>query len=205
MPHLLSPNYITIRRQQTCALVGLFGIAMTTMFTSGCGGSSADQRPKVADPVADFEWGMERLERALRLFRPGSADGLSVTQRKLDYELFPPDGTHPSYTARVTIVTQVAYLHGKLLANKEEKPKIQEEKQEIDDPLEDKTDEIHRLLEFPEAGPRAPAAAAPRVETRSTDSIASFELAYAEGHWRLTQAPEKKHEASWFEYAFQEN
>jgi len=175
-------------------------LVLSIGFSCGC----ADQ-PSVAvvqeDPAGEFEWGMTRLQRALRLFRPSGVDGLNVTERKVEYELIPPDDQNSNYTARVTIVSETSFLHGKRLLQKEEKSAAQAAL-EFEDPLAEETDEYRKLIELPGTGPQAPAVAPTRIEPRSLDSKTVFELAYVQGHWKLTQTPEKKHEQLWFEYAF---
>ncbi len=171
------------------------------MFALGCGGSNATPEPTVAGPVAKFKFGLERLERALR-FQPSSANGIQVTKRNLDHEIFPPDDAHANYRARVTIVMESVYLHGKRSAKEDEESEEKAKESEIDDPLADKSVELTKLLEFPRAGPRVPAAVSPKIETRSIKNESVFELAYVEEHWQLTTKPEKKSEQLWFEYAF---
>ena len=168
----------------------------------GCGDTSASSRAEQAadDPVAKFEWGMQRLERAVLDFRPTVSDGVSITERKVSHELFPPGTKADHYTAVVTVTTEAEFLHDiRKKDDKEEKAEEKKEELEIDDPLEDKD---AKLIDIPGAGPEVPAAAA-QIEPRSLDSETVFELAFLDGAWKLTSEPEEKYEQLWFEYAFE--
>ncbi len=210
----LLPRRFTSQRQKS-PVVGLLRFAgISSMLAGsllgvslllGCGGSG-DEAPASTvvqeDPKGEFEWGMKRLDRALKLFRPGGSEGLRVTDRKLDYQVFPPDANHDHYTARVTVMTEAAFLHGKRKLDEEAVAAKPEEGPKIDDPLDDKTDELNKLVDLPGAGPQAPASAPARIETRSLENTSVFELAYLDSRWQLTEKPELKHEESWFDYAF---
>jgi len=180
--------------------------ALGLMFAVGCGGTVAN--PKQAAPISEaplkeFEWGMKRLERALQLYRPGGSKGLNITDRKLDSQLFPPNDENPTYRARVTITTEIAFMHGRRKSTKEgESNEAPDESPEIDDPFAEKSDDWDQLIDSPGTGPRASAAAA-RIETRSLENETIFDMAYVEGHWRLVRQPELKHEQLWFKYAFE--
>jgi len=170
-------------------------------FNSGCGESNTAPQPAVIveDPVGEFEWGMTRLERALRLFRPSAVGGLSISEREMTHELIPPNDKNSNYTALVTIVSKASFLHGKRLKKKKETSEASKNESKIDDPLSEQ-DDYSKFIDIPGTGSRP--VDTPKLETRSLDSTTVFELAYLEGHWKLTKQPEKKHEQIWFEYAF---
>ncbi len=174
----------------------------------GCAGSatSTSNAPVAAEqksPDAEFEWGMKRLERALRLSRPSTSDGM-YTERSMDYELIAPNGETDYYTAKVTITTQTEFIHGKRESNKKTDEKKAESQQEpgYEDLLADDSEKVDTAAGVPEAGPEAPKAFAAAVEPRSIANESEFELAYLEEKWQLQTKPEHKYEQLWFEYAF---
>jgi len=170
----------------------------------GCGGTNSNQQQDGViqeDPEGEFEWGMTRLKRALRLFRPSSSDGL-VTKRDVEYELIPPNNKNSNYAARVTVVSETSFLHGKRKIKKEKKAETIKEEPKLDDPLANKED-FAEYLDIPGTGSRSPIISTPPIDTRSLDSRSIFEMVYAEGKWKLTQQPKLKHEQLWFEYAFE--
>ena len=178
------------------------------LFAQGCGGSTAKQQKVQVtqeDPQGEFEWGIERLERALYEFSPSRAAGLNITERKVKHELFPPTEANPAYTARVSITTETSFLHGRRSGEKDQNPAVvREEPAAIDDPLEDEADEVTEFIDLPGTGPQAPAAASTRIETRTLENETVFDMIYVEGQWKLTQQAElKKHEKLWFKYAFE--
>lgn len=182
-----------------------FGCLLLTLLVCiGCGGSSAKQKETSLakqTPEAQFEWGMERLDRALRMSKPSSADGL-YTERKLSHELIPPNGENQQYTATVTITTEAEFIHGRRKTEKKDKEEKEvEQNTEYKDPREQSA-EVEKLIDFPGAGPKAPTAPAPIIESRSLDNETVFNLAYVDQQWKLTNEPEHKYEKLWFEYAF---
>ena len=172
---------------------------------AGCGNSNAKQQQDgpTSDPVAEFEWGMKRLDHVLRVSKPNSSDGLHVLGRDLHHSWTPPSGENSSYTARVEVRTRTTFLHGKRSLKKEEEDQKAEQKKkpEIDDPLAPKNDELAELIDIPGVGPKAPPAAAV-IEPREVEDISVFELIYVDGRWQLTKQPELEHEQLWFKYAF---
>ncbi|MEM8946906.1 MAG: hypothetical protein AAGD11_17155 [Planctomycetota bacterium] len=184
----------------------LIVLTLATICLPGCGGTSASQRAEQAKnlPKKQFEWGMERLQRALRLSRPSTADGL-YTERKMTYELIEPTDDSDRFTAKVTVTTAAEFIHGRRKVGAgEDGEASSEDKPQPEDPLSDKSDELTKLLDLPGAGPQAPTAPAPIIEPRSLDSEAVFELAYLGGKWSLQTEPEHRYEKMWFEYAFPE-
>ena len=108
----------------------------------GCEKPSVNEKPSATsleDPVEEFEWGMRRLKRALRLFRPSAAEGLA-TKRNVEYELIPPEGKQSNYTARVTVTSATSYLHGKRI--KLDKKSATAEKSKAKDPNADAIDPV---------------------------------------------------------------
>jgi hypothetical protein len=179
---------------------------MTAIFScaAGCGSGSDKQTANVVqeDPVGEFERGMTRLKHALRISRPNGSDGVSISARKVTYQLNPPDDKTPHYTASITISSEASFLHAQRKAKEKEKAPAEKES-EIDDPLADKDDDYTKYIDIPGAGPQAPAVPTPILESPTIENKSVFKMAYLNGHWMLTQTPEKKHEQLWFEYAFE--
>lgn len=181
---------------------------MPLLLLPGCGESSSkspkQQAAAETDPNAEFEWGMQRLDRALRLSRPSTSDGL-FTERKMSYEVFKPSGDTDHHTAKVTITTESEFIHGKRKVDKKEASKT-DQKNELnyEDPREDKSGEVQELVDFPGVGPKAPKASAPSIEPRSLENQVVFDLAYLDEQWQLQTEPEHTYEQLWFEYAFPE-
>jgi len=118
--------------------------------------------------------------------------------------LFPPSAENPAYTARVTVTTETFFLHAKRSSTKDIKPKqATEPAPKFKDPLADPSDELNKLIDIPGTGPRAPSAAAARIDPLNMETKTVFEMAYVQGHWQLTQQPKLKHEQLWFKYAFE--
>ena len=170
----------------------------------GCGGESDQSSVAVAleDPVGEFEWGMTRLERALRIFRPSSGGGLNVTGREVVHELIPPSDNQPNYTALVTVTTKSSYLHAKRSIKKDMKSGATQKETEMDDLLADNTGELSKFIDVPGAGPQVASVPATKIEPRRLESQVVFEMVYLQGHWKLAAKPEEKHAQLWFEYAF---
>jgi hypothetical protein len=143
---------------------------------------------------------MERLDRALRRFRPSVTEGL-MTSYQLEHKLIPPSPENAQYTARVTIASSVAFLHGKRSQHQTE---TLEEKKEAgyDDLLSAEDDVPVEFQKIPGTGSAAAGALVPHVESRSLDKKSVFALVYADGIWKLAQQPKLKSEQLWFEYAF---
>lgn len=204
----LSPSAVQASAKPRKASLHAFCLAFAiTSFLAGCGVSSEKQQ-QAADakqtPQAEFEWGMERLDRALQMSKPSSADGL-FTKRKMTHELFPPDENNESFTAKVTITTESSFIHGKRKVTKADNSKTASDGEpEIFDPLADKSEELNKVVDIPGVGADAQRGATATVETRSLDKEAVFDMAYLDDKWKLISEPEHKYEQLWFEYAFPE-
>ncbi len=188
---------------RTPVWAGCLCLAAIFAGTIGCGSGSDKPPTNVVqeDPVGEFEWGMTRLKRALRISRPNGSDGVSISARKVVYKLNPPDDKTPHYTASITITSEASFLHAQRKVKEKEKAKAEKES-DISDPLADK-DDYTKFVDIPGAGPQAPGVAIPILESPTIENKSIFEMAYLNGHWMLTQTPEEKHEQLWFEYAFE--
>lgn len=190
-----------------CRLSPAMLLLLGCLLAAGCGDSKASkQQTAVAqeDPQGEFEWGVTRLKRALRLFRPSSVDGLNIIEQKVDPKFFAPSDANSQYSAQITITTKTAFLHGKRptkKSNKKDDPS--DDSSGIDDPLAEQFEDEGKLLDLPGIGPQAPVTISPRVETRSLENETVFDMVYVDGYWKLTKQPELKHEQLWFEYAFE--
>ena len=152
-------------------------------------------------PVKQFEWGMERLQRALDFSKPSLADGL-YTDRKMAYELIEPTaGSDDRYTAKVTVTSTTEFIHEKRKTSdkdqKEIKNKDQAEKLKLGN-----VDPLEQVLELPGAGPQVSTVPPPKVEPRSIDNQIVFDLAYMDGKWKLQTEPDHEYQKMWFKYAF---
>lgn len=198
--------------QSTRAVVSCLAIAALA-FVPGCDEVSNSAQPASQqsaqagpDPVGDFEWGIERLERALRVFRPRGGDGVAVTERKVEHELFPPHDTVDHYTARIVVTSETAFIHGqrameeKLQSQEKQEQSLQEDVEAL---LDRKDDESAKMIDLKNVGPQAPDAPAADVDTRSVDNRTVFELAFLDGRWKLTNEPKFEYEKEWFKYAFE--
>lgn len=169
-------------------------------------------------PVGQFDWAMQRLERAVLDFGPSRQAGLRVGKRKVSYELFPPDATRSRYTASVTIESETAYVHNQLFQASEKEKKRQErlERKRVqrrleqqselndslgesyDDPLAEKfMQQMEEMADKPSM-PHVPEA---MIDNPQTSDRKVYDLAYLKGRWQLQTEPETDHERLWFEYA----
>lgn len=185
-----------------------FAFFLILAATLGCSNQDANKESLAVveeDPEGEFAWGMERLERTLRLHRPTGAEGI-ITTSTLEHELTPPDDDNPRYTARVTILTKSSFMHGRREFKKEIKQIKERKALEFEDLLDSKKkDEPIEIVDIPGAGPQASTEFVPSVESRSLDKKTVFDLVYRDGRWQLTKQPELKHELLWFKYAFQQD
>jgi len=175
--------------------------------TVGCNESSeptpATSTVAKQDPAAEFEWGVTRLRRALRLFRPSSSNGINITEQTVDTKLTSPDETTPNYTAAITVTTETSFLHGRRSApTAAAKKGSAEELSALEDPIADDFDSAD-LLAQSGIGAKGPSGITPRLETRNFENKTVFDMIYVSGKWQLTKQPELKHEQLWFEYAFE--
>lgn len=188
--------------------VGHSLLILVTFLFSGCDKSSSSPSnesvaaPQV-DPKAEFEWGMKRLERMLKRTRPSTADGL-YTERKMAYELFPPDDAQEQYSAVVTISTESEFIHGKRNIGKKKDEKKSEDaaKPKFEDPNDADSRLVDEAFDIPGMGPKAPKTTAPPIETRTIETDQVFELIYRDQQWQLKSPPEEELGKRWFEYAF---
>jgi len=206
MPQPSNPTDLaSVARRRSSLGFFFLGLPLMALLALGCGSpTTSEQQANVVkeDPEGEFQWGIHRLERALRVFRPSSADGLNVTDRNLDHELFPPSDANATYTARVTITTEASFLHAKRQLRKGERPSSTDRKGlEIEDPLAEKS-EVTEFIDIPGTGTNIPAVAAVRIKPRTIENKTVFDLVYRKGRWKLKEQPELDHEQMWFEYAF---
>ena len=194
-------------------MVRFYILTVAVMLSLGCeksrpvGPSASPQRDS---PASQFDWIMQRLERAVLDFRPSERAGLRMGRQKVSHELFPPDATRPNYTARVTIESETMYVHDKpLLASDREKERQEllnrekarrrlEQQSDFSDPLaENFMDQMDEIA----AEPRLSAAPDVIIENPKSSDRKVYDLAYLKGRWQLQTEPETDHERLWFEYA----
>lgn len=189
--------------------VGLFSLTFLLLFTLGCGEKPKSQSVvNEEDPEGDFDWVMKRLARRLR---PISGGGLNMTDRKITHKLSPPDEKNPHYTATVTVLTKISFLHSKRQTKKAEEKELAEKKTqaELFDPLANdprtrkEGSERHGLVDIPGTGSRVTGASAASTSMQNLEEESIFHLEYIQGHWQLTEQPEKESQQEWFEYALQ--
>ena len=189
----------------TCNSLALFIIVMTVSLlvqTSGCDNSGAVQTT-VADPKADLDWVMKRLDHVLQPGGQGGAQGIRVLDRDLQYELIPPRDEQTQHTAHVTVTTKTTFLPQPSTEPKQDKkPKDKTELPfEINDPLAPKPEDTAEILDLPGIGPQIDNAKPAAVEPKVLETISEFDLIYRDDRWQLTKQPELEHERYWFEYA----
>jgi hypothetical protein len=184
------------------------------MFSHGCS-RSQPATSLGSTPAGQFEWVMQRLERAVLDFRPSQRSGLWIGTPIITHELFPPDATEPRYKARVTIESKVAYVHDQpLLASDQEKKRQEfleheknqreiEQQSEVEDPLiEEFMDQMEELAAEPPTT-LPPTTLMPEVLIKNPQASDRkvYDLVYLKGRWELPAEPETDHERLWFEYA----
>jgi hypothetical protein len=194
-------------------MIRVYCLIAVVMLSHGCS-QSQPASPSTAtsgnSPAGQFEWVMQRLERAVLDFRPSQRSGLMISTPKITHELFPPDATRTHYEARVTIESEAAYVHDRsLLASGLEKKRQErlerekaqrkfEQQSEIEDPL---AEQFMEQMEEIAAEPRIPRIPEAVIETQQASDRKAYELAYLKGRWELQTEPETDHERLWFEYA----
>ncbi len=179
----------------------------------GCGESRpAGPNTKInnSSPEGQFDWVIQRLERVVLDSHPSPQSGLKVGNRKVSYELFPPDETRPNYTAQVTIVSTMKYVHDGLLgtADKEKQRQERQERRRIEKSMEERPEYEDPLAEkfmtqMEELADESSMKVVPEASVKSPEMTERnvYELAYRSGRWELTTEPETDHERLWFEYA----
>jgi len=193
-------------------------LTLIVVLSLGCEKSRPDfptQRIDTDTPAGQFDWAMQKLERAVLEFQPSGRDGLRVGKRKVSYKLFPPDAARKHHTARVTIESETIYVHDQPLQSlKEEKERERRERAREDfeqqaglnDPLDESADDplTQKFLSQMEdiaAKSRVPRGPEATIETPQMSDRKVYELAFLEGRWQLLTEPETDYERLWFEYA----
>ncbi len=149
-------------------------------------------------PEAEFDWAMERLQRALDRFQPAAHLGLRI-KRDLSYQLIPPDKPQFNYSAQVTIKSKTFYKSENRILVEEEEPEplagdANFAADSEGDPLSSfRENSIKKPMIVSSQGP------APRI-----DETRVYELAYSDGRWQLNTQPETKYEQMWFQYALEQ-
>ena len=175
-------------------------------------------RVDTSTPSGEFDWAMQRLERAVIEFQPSSRDGLQSGKRTVKYKVFPPESETDHYTARVVIETETIYLLEDPLDSAEEEREARRRErarknfeQQVNaddsnsdaefDPLQQK---FLSQMEKIAAESRVPRGPEPILETPQMSYRKIYELAYLEDRWQLQTKTETDYERLWFEYALQE-
>ena len=191
----------------------IFCITVAVLFLVGCEKSRPVATPASVErntPEGQFNWIMQRLERAVLDFRPSQRAGLKIGKPKINHEIFPPDDKNSYYTARVTIESETIYVHDKPLLGADREKKRQgrlkqererrkiEQESEIDDPLAEK---FMQQMEEIAAKPRTPTVPDATIDNPRATDLKVYDLAYLQGQWELRSEPETDHERLWFQYA----
>ena len=172
-------------------------------------------RIDTSTPAGEFEWVMQKLERAVIEFQPSRRDGLRVGKRNVSYEVFPPDAEKEHYTARVVIESETMYVLEKPLDSVEEEREQRRREQarnnfeqqvNPDDPLDQaEFDPLQQKflsqMEDIAAESRVPHGPEPTLETPQMIHRKVYELAYLDGQWQLLTETETDYERLWFAYA----
>ena len=191
----------------------IYCLTVAVMFSLGCE-KSRPAAPSTSvsrdSPEGQFDWAMQRLERAVLDFRPSRRAGLRIGNQKISHELFPPDATRSHYTARVTIESKTQYVHDQqLLASKRDEKRQErlkqekarrkfEQESEIEGPL---AESFMEQMEEIAAEPRLQDAPEVLIENLEKSDLKVFDLAYLKGRWELQTEPKTEYERLWFEYA----
>jgi hypothetical protein len=212
--HLRPSNLL----ESIAKLRGLGGLALVLALSFGCEERKPDipsERVDTSTPEGQFEWAMQKLERAVVEFQPSSVDGLRVGERRVSYEIFPPDDKRKHLSARVTIESEMVYVHempAKSLKEQREEQRREraranfEQQVKSNDPLEaTEVDPLEQKflsqMEEMATESRGPRISEPVLETPELSDSKVYELAYLDSRWQLQTKPETDHERLWFEYA----
>ena len=187
----------------------------------GCSGEASTpstNHASVNTPQGQFEWAMQRLERAILDFGPSGSSGLIAGNRRISHELFEPEGESGHYTALVTVTTEATYVPDTLpsVVDKEKAREKKREKMrkmealnridgsenEVFDPLADR---FSQQMEDLAAEGGGPTKTAPLIEAPTTEETKIYELAYLEDRWQLQTEVSTEHEELWFQYALGED
>lgn len=175
-------------------------------------------RIDTSTPKGEFDWAMQRLERAVVEFQPSLRDGLQVGKRRVSYEVFPPDVEAEHFTARVVIETDAVYVLEELPDSAEEERERRrrerarerfEQQINSDDPLDESeydplNQKFQAQMEKIATESRVPHGPAPMLETPQMSNRKVYEFAYLEGRWQLLTETEADYERLWFEYALEQ-
>jgi len=185
----------------------LSGLVSSLLWTLGCGTSNRSTPTKSAGTIAeeDFQWAMERLNRAVKEFQPPSTLGIFV-KREMNYEMFPPSEDSEYYTATVTISSKTTYDHNLTddplegVERQEKKPRQQEFDPEVFSlPGEEGSDpEIERI---PGIAFDAVQIEEPELSAREITETDEYDLVYKDDRWQLVDDIDVEHVKLWFEYA----
>jgi len=163
-----------------------------------------------SSPTGQFDWLMQRLQRAVLDFRPSQRAGLRVGRPKITHELFAPDDERAHYAASITIESNTAYVHDQTSRasekEKKRKEKLKREKNrrklesqsEVEDPLAEK---FMEQMDEIAAEPRMQRMPDVTIENQQASDRKTYDLAYLKGRWQLQTELETVHEKLWFEYA----
>ncbi len=214
MAQLLNDNLgkLTVRMRTVAVALGLAALALSNTGCEPRRTTVAKAKPQKHSAEVDFEWAMERLQRAVENFTPSGDLNLRV-KRKFSYKLLPPSESQPLYTATVTVASVSKYNPLRQQPVVDELPKR--------DQLADLRDQESDFGEDSLFGGEDESATTPyvndrdiqgrnsiRVETLikapSVKSQSVYELIYKKRRWHLIDQPESKHEQMWFEYALQQ-
>jgi len=164
------------------------------------------------DPVeAEFDWAMERLQRAIETFTLPAGRDLRV-QRNVSIEFFPPTGSETDYTAKVIVESQSVFQPRRFTSNTDDELKqaAEESRSEAaENFLEEEFSDDHEndptayLDDYEESPQRQTAIVNPLVKAPSIKERIVYELAYRDERWQLISEPESEHEKLWFDYALQ--
>jgi len=172
------------------------------------------ERVDTSTPAGQFEWAMQKLQRAVLEFHPSRQDGLKIGKRNVSYKLFPPDDKKNHYTARVTIESEILYVHDNPLdamkeAEEERRKQAQEsfrQQTQPDDPLDAANEDplqqkFLSQMEGLAGKAKVKSTPPPVMDYPEVSERKVYDLAYLDGRWQLQTEVETDHERLWFEYA----
>ncbi len=210
------------RRQRRSVWARLCCCVWLAFFLWGCGNPSPAKLPEQVQADAaerEFNWAMERLDRALQDFRPRGKGVLRVS-RDMKFQLIPPNKETPQFTAQVTVQTTSTYIHDQAFSTLQQnraKVKAQQKRAEPlwNDPL-DPNSPLGKSIDNPlaetyvaqmeeiTAESDVPLTPEARVSNRQRVEKKTFDLIYKDQRWQLQTELDKDYERLWFEYALQQ-
>ena len=165
-------------------------------------------------PEGQFEWFIQRLERAVLDFSSSQTSGLSISNRTLDSELIPPSQEVDYYRAKVTISYEAAYVPESIptIVDKDKEEEKRREKMrrmesysgledDPDQPMDPLADKFRTEMEDLAASSRLPARSPDILETPNLKDTKVYELAYHNDQWEVVTELESESEKLWFDYA----